>query len=206
MSIKEYLTELENQRDALADNLNIMGIQASKRETLNSLIPKVLQISKGSGEKTILFEYGNEVADKFGDSIFTIYQDGIRDINSYIRDNRPFCSPSEDFALSYTQEDFSWDGWVYTASIKPVSVSADTSISMIFQSGVTEEGFMCLIHVDGKQESDTIQNYIYTSIKDKNFRQLTFDWVMTLRDTIVSVSCKEIPDGRYYMCCYGQIR
>ena len=44
MSIANYLTALDEQRDALARNLAAMGVQASETEKLNTLVPKVLQI------------------------------------------------------------------------------------------------------------------------------------------------------------------
>lgn len=47
MSIGNYLTALDEQRDALARNLVTMGVQASESEKLNTLVPKVLQIPLG---------------------------------------------------------------------------------------------------------------------------------------------------------------
>ena len=44
MSIANYLTALDAQRDQLARNLTTMGVQASESEKLNTLVPKVLQI------------------------------------------------------------------------------------------------------------------------------------------------------------------
>lgn len=42
MSIANYLTALDEQRDALARNLTMMGVSASETEKLNTLVPKVL--------------------------------------------------------------------------------------------------------------------------------------------------------------------
>ena len=47
MSIANYLTALDAQRDQLARNLVTMGVQASESEKLNTLVPKVLQIPSG---------------------------------------------------------------------------------------------------------------------------------------------------------------
>ena len=43
MSIGNYLTALDEQRDALARNLTTMGVQASESEKLNSLVPNHLE-------------------------------------------------------------------------------------------------------------------------------------------------------------------
>lgn len=40
----EYLNDLINQKNALADNLNAKGVVADRNETLNTLVPKVLEI------------------------------------------------------------------------------------------------------------------------------------------------------------------
>ena len=44
-TISEQLTELINQKKTLANNLNTKGVEASTSETLNTLVPKVLEIS-----------------------------------------------------------------------------------------------------------------------------------------------------------------
>ena len=50
-TISQQLTELVNQKNALAANLNTKGVTASTDETLNTLVPKVLDIQTGgSGE------------------------------------------------------------------------------------------------------------------------------------------------------------
>lgn len=48
-TISQQLTELVNQKNALATNLNTMGVMASTDETLNTLVPKVLDIETGGG-------------------------------------------------------------------------------------------------------------------------------------------------------------
>ncbi len=47
----DYLNDLVAQKNALADNLNTKGVSASQNETLNTLVPKILQISgEGGGD------------------------------------------------------------------------------------------------------------------------------------------------------------
>ena len=45
----DYLNDLVAQKNALVDNLNAKGVSASQSETLNSLVPKVLDISGEGG-------------------------------------------------------------------------------------------------------------------------------------------------------------
>ena len=70
MSIANYLTALDAQRDQLARNLVTMGVQASESEKLNTLVPKVLQIPSGRPEVT-LFRNGNDALTTYGESIYT---------------------------------------------------------------------------------------------------------------------------------------
>ena len=45
----EYLNKLVNQKNTLADNLVTKGVTATHDETLETLVPKVLDISGGGG-------------------------------------------------------------------------------------------------------------------------------------------------------------
>ena len=88
MSIANYLTALDAQRDQLVRNLVTMGVQASESEKLNTLVPKVLQIPSGRPEVT-LFCNGNDALTTFGESIYiyTFYIDGyavLRALQMYI--------------------------------------------------------------------------------------------------------------------------
>ena len=48
----DYLNKLVSQKNTLADNLVTKGVSASHDETLETLVPKVLNISGGGGETT----------------------------------------------------------------------------------------------------------------------------------------------------------
>ncbi|MBQ6944800.1 MAG: collagen-like protein [Ruminococcus sp.] len=151
-----------------------------------------------------LFSYGEDVPEKYGSTIFTIYQNGIQDLSSYIRNHMPFCSAESGYALSYNQTDFGWDGQVYTASTTPITVKSGTAIAVTAQSGVTEKGVMFLIPIAGKSDSDTVQNYIYTSLTTGNCVELPFYWLYC--DTFITglTACDSADDGEYYLCWVGR--
>lgn len=200
--IAEYLQELLTQKANLAENLKIKGEDADASETLNTLVPKVLNIPNGGGYKKLpLFLCGS---DKYADSVFTIFQNGIEDLSGYIRDNKAFCRASNGYVLNYSQEDFSWDGFVYTASTKPFHVSADTAIALQYQSGTTEQSNLMLIPVNGKSASDTIQNYVFTSIRSHRYFEVPFHWLYC-ETTITSLGlCDTVPESDYYLCWLGR--
>ncbi len=54
MPVMDYVNELKNQRDKLADILAEKGLQATRDETFNTLIPKVKDIGGSEYEGTIL--------------------------------------------------------------------------------------------------------------------------------------------------------
>ena len=70
MSIANYLTALDEQRDQLARNLVTMGVSASESEKLNTLVPKVLQIPQTKPD-IALFHSGN-------DALFSVFQRVLR--------------------------------------------------------------------------------------------------------------------------------
>ena len=54
MAVMDYVNELKRQRDILADILAEKGLQATRDETFNTLIPKVRDIGGSEYEGTIL--------------------------------------------------------------------------------------------------------------------------------------------------------
>ena len=56
----EYLNKLVTQKNTLADNLVTKGVAASHDETLETLVPKILEISGGS-DKYYIYNNGQEL-------------------------------------------------------------------------------------------------------------------------------------------------
>ena len=59
----EYLSDLVEQKNTLADNINNNGVSASQEETLNTLVPKVNNVYTKGVEDGVQYEY-----DKFWDA------------------------------------------------------------------------------------------------------------------------------------------
>ena len=62
MPVMDYVNELKNQRDKLADILAEKGLQATRDESFNTLIPKVRDVSGGGCERVVV---SNEYIEKF---------------------------------------------------------------------------------------------------------------------------------------------
>lgn len=56
MPVMDYVNELKNQRDKLADILTEKGVEASHEEKFNTLIPKVREVSGGGGSGGYIME------------------------------------------------------------------------------------------------------------------------------------------------------
>ena len=200
----EWLDALKGKDGIDGNSPEVSGF--ATKEYVDERLSEILVILENlpTANTVTLFSYGNDVPEKYGSTIFTIYQNGIQDLSSYIRNNKPFCSAANGYALSYNQTDFGWDGQVYTASTTPITVRSGTAISVTAQSGVTEKGAMHLIPTAGKSDSDTVQNYIYTSVAGGNCVELPFYWLYC--DTFITglTACDAAAHGEYYLCWVGR--
>ena len=57
----DYLNKLVEQKNALADNLVTKGVTATHDETLETLVPKVLNITSGESVNEKYYIYNNGV-------------------------------------------------------------------------------------------------------------------------------------------------
>ena len=200
----EWLSSLKGKDGVNGNSPEISGFATT--EYVNERLSEILVILENlpTASTVTLFSYGEDVPQKYGSTIFTIYQNGIQDLSSYIRNNKPFCSVGNDYALSYNQTDFGWDGQVYTASTQAVSVSESSAFVISYQSGAAEDGRLYLIPVSGKSDSDTVQNYIYTSVSSGNCTEITFAWLQTSGFVTVLTTLSSVTPAEYYLCWVGR--
>ncbi len=200
MSIANYLTALDAQRDQLARNLVTMGVQASESEKLNTLVPKVLQIPSGRPEVT-LFCNGNDALTTYGESIYTFYIDGYRSIAGFADVYPHFCCAENDYALYYNQPDFNWGQTIYTMCVEPIHISSSNKIMMSYKSGATDIGEMWLVpkNNDTLSPADTAR-YIRETIMAGQAVGIPFNWLQTADNyTTVLIACESITSGEYYL-------
>ena len=200
----EWLSSLKGKDGVNGNSPEISEFATT--EYVDARLSEILIILENlpSASTVTLFSYGEDVPDKYGSSIFTIYQNGIQDLSSYIRNNKPFCSAANDYALSYNQTDFGWDGQVYTASTAAVSITSGTSFAITYQSGAAENGRLFLVPASGKSDADTTQNYIYTSISNGNCTELSVAWLQTTDFVTVLTPLNIVTPAEYYICWLGR--
>lgn len=200
MSIANYLTALDAQRDQLAHNLMTMGVQASESEKLNTLVPKVLQIPQAKQDIT-LFRASIDVLHDYGEKVYTFYNDGYRSLAGFTEFYEHFCCEENGYAIYYNQPDFNWGAVIYTMCVEPVRITPSKSILFSYTSGATDIGEMWLVpkNNDTLSPADTAR-YIYEAIQNNQAVSVPFGWLGTVGNYInVLHECSNISDGEYYL-------
>lgn len=193
-TIAEYLAELSRQRDALAENLTAMGVQATTTEKLNTLVPKVLQIPSGvHTDKTILYDSQNQ------ENIHLMYNDTVYSLADFTAIHADFCSSDNDYALNYGTSVFGWDSQIWTCCNLPVSVASSTQVAMRFLSGSTEAGTMRLVQSDSSSPTDILTS----ATTDGKYIDLSLQWIYSADYVTTLTPCENVDWGMYYLAWVG---
>ena len=161
------------------------------------------QIESISGISYIsVFESGSDTLQKYGDSIYTYYNDGYRSLAGFAESYPHFCSAENDYALYFNQNDFSWAGSVFVMFLTPVAITSKMKLLLSYMVGASQDAEFYLIPKTDKTGSELAQ-YIYEEIKAENALKLSFKWLYS--DTSISVmqSLKNVSDGEYYLAFQG---
>ena len=131
-TIAQQLTELVNQKNALATNLSTKGVTASSSETLNTLVPKVLDIQTGGTNKL------PQVVDK---SVTTITADDLAGATEIGQSAFSYCSGLTSITIpegvtKIGQSAFSYCGNLTSVTI-PESVTSIGKSAFSYCSGLT---------------------------------------------------------------------
>ena len=161
------------------------------------------QIRQISGISYIsVFESGSDVLQKYGDSIYTYYNDGYRSLAGFAESYPHFCSAENNYALYFNQNDFSWAGTVFVMFLNPVAITSKMKLLLSYMVGASQDAEFYLVKKTEKTGSELAQ-YIYEEIKAENALKLSFKWLYS--DTFISViqSLENISDGEYYLAFKG---
>ena len=161
------------------------------------------QIRQISGISYIsVFESGSDALLKYGDSIYTYYNDGYRSLAGFAESYPHFCSAENNYALYFNQNDFSWAGTVFVIFLTPVAITSKMKLLLSYMVGASQDAEFYLIPNTDKMGSELAQ-YIYEEIKAENALKLSFKWLYS--DTFISViqSLENISDGEYYLAFKG---
>ena len=161
------------------------------------------QIRQISGISYIsVFENGSDVLQKYGDSVYTYYNDGYRSLAGFAESYPHFCSAENDYALYFNQNDFSWAGSVFVMFLTPVAITSKMKLLLSNMVGASQDAEFYLVKKTDKTGAELAQ-HIYEEINAENALRLSFQWLYS--DDFVSVmqSLESIPAGEYYLAFSG---
>ena len=161
------------------------------------------QIRQISGISYIsVFESGSDALQKYGNSVYTYYNDGYRSLAGFAESYPHFCSAENDYALYFNQNDFNWAGTVFMTFLTPIAVTSDMHLLLSYLVGASENATFYLVKKTDKTGAELAQ-HIYEEIKAENALKLSFKWLYS--DTLISViqSLENVSDGEYYLAFKG---
>lgn len=149
-----------------------------------------------------VFESGSDALQKYGDSIYTYYNDGYRSLAGFAENYPHFCCAENDYALYFNQNDFSWAGTAFVMFLTPVAITSKMKLLLSYMVGASQDAEFYLIPKTDKTGSELAQ-YIYEEIKAENALKLSFKWLYS--DTFISViqSLENVSDEEYYLAFKG---
>ena len=161
------------------------------------------QIRQISGISYIsVFESGSDALKKYGDNIYTYYNDGYRSLAGFSESYLHFCSAENNYALYFNQNDFSWAGTVFVMFLTSISITGSMHLLLNYLVAASQDTEFYLVKKTDKTGSELAQ-YIYEEIKAENALKLSFKWLYS--DTFISVmqSLENVSDGEYYLAFKG---
>ena len=194
----EWLQSLKGAdgRDGITPDMSNYATKADIAE-LQKQIESISGISYIS-----VFESDSDTLQKYGDSVYTYYNDGYRSLAGFAEIYPHFCSAENDYALYFNQNDFSWAGTVFVIFLTPIAISADMHLLLSYLVGASENATFYLVKKTDKTGAELAQ-HIYEEIKAENALQLSFQWLYSNDFISVMQSLESIPKGEYYLAFSG---
>ena len=214
-STMDYIIGLTNRCDSLDDNIQEIdtalqqltdsvqfGLQEKEEEIL-SLETRIVALEGRTGiEYITVFSSGNDTLQKYGESIYTYYNDGYRSLAGFSESYPNFCCAENDFALYFNQTDFSWAGTVFVLCLTPVVLTSSMHLILSYTVGASQDAEFYLVRKTDKTGSE-LARYIYEEIQAGNAVELSFKWLYSNTYISVMQSLENVPDGEYYLAFKG---
>ena len=200
-SLDVNIQEIDTILQQLSDSVQF-GFQQKEEEIL-SLETRIVALEGRTGiEYITVFSSGSDALQKYGESIYTYYNDGYRSLAGFSESYPYFCCSDNNYALYFNQSDFSWAGTVFVLCLTPVDLTASMHLILSYTVGASQDAEFYLVRKTDKTGSE-LARHIYEEIQAGNAVALQFKWLYS--DTYVSVmqSLENVPDGEYYLAFKG---
>ena len=175
----------------------------TKEEEILALETRIIALESRSGiEYITVFSSGSDALQKYGESVYTYYNDGYRSLAGFAESYPHFCCTENDYALYFNQSDFSWAGTVFVLCLTPVALTSSMNLILSYTVGASQDAEFYLVKKTDKTGAE-LDQYIYEEIQAGNAVTLQFKWLYS--DTYISVmqSLENVPDGEYYLAFKG---
>ena len=175
----------------------------TKEEEILALETRIIALESRSGiEYITVFSSGSDALQKYGESVYTYYNDGYRSLAGFAESYPHFCCTENDYALYFNQSDFSWAGTVFVLCLTPVALTSSMNLILSYTVGASQDAEFYLVKKTDKTGAELAQ-YIYEEIQAGNAVTLQFKWLYS--DTFISVmqSLENVLDGEYYLAFKG---
>lgn len=201
----EWLESLKGADGSDADDMDLSGY-ATKAElqkiTENAVYLENLIKQTSSVSDTVLFESGTDALEKYGENIYTYYNDGYRSLAGFAESYPHFCCAENDYALHFNQTDFGWAGTVFVMCLTPVFITSAMHLILNYVVGALENAEFYLVRKTDKIGSE-LARHIYEEIQNGNAVSLSFQWLYSDKSISVMQSLENVSDGEYYLAFQG---
>ena len=197
--ISDIDIELQQLRDSTQYD------QQNQNDTILNLENRITilesQIAKGNNVIT-LFSAGTDALDLYGSELFMIYNNAYNSLADFSSNYPHFLSADNNYQISFSVDDFGWDGTVYIVCTKELNLSEKSQISMCYQSGATENSNLYLVPKPERNDVP-IPVYVYTQIQNGTAIRVPFQWLYS-NSCITTLSDCNISNGAYYFAFAGR--
>ena len=191
-------TELTIWKNKCSDNSACIN---TMQETIKAMQAEMNNLD-GNKIQTV-FSCGTGTLEKYGDTVYTFYNDGYRNLSGFLQSYPNFCNADNDYALNFNQTDFSWAGEVYAMFLTPVNIDGHSSIILTYQSGATETGEIYLMEkITGRTYAELAQ-VVHEQITNGSAIKLNFQWLQSSDFISVLIDCTGIALRGYYLVIKG---
>lgn len=159
------------------------------------------QLANGNNAVT-LFSAGADALASYGADLFTIYNNAYNSISDFSANYPHFLSADNSYQMSFSVDDFGWNGVVYIVCTKELNLSEKSQISMCYQSGATENGDLYLVPKPERNDVP-ISVYVYTQIQNGTAIKIPFQWLYS-DSCITTLSDCNVSNGTYYFSFAGR--
>ena len=191
-------TEFTVWKNKCSDNSACIN---TMQETIKAMQAEMNNLD-GNKIQTV-FTCGVGTLEKYGDTVYTFYNDGYRNLSGFVQSYPNFCNADNDYALNFNQTDFSWAGEVYAMFLSPVNIDSHSSIILTYHSSATDAGEIYLVEKISGRSYAELAPIVHEQIANGSAIKLNFQWLQSSDFISVLCDCDGINPRGYYLVIKG---